>query len=206
MIPNAGVTCLFEFISKFETLDGVYIVRATTTFADAVASGIDFFENLYNPAGLNRTEYAADYANYKKDRVCTVESVTDSTVVYYLPESIFAKVPDPTIREYYPLVMAVDLGVQKNTQTILPLIDLVSDLIKDSIGVENPVRIVSDPNKKIYLTDAQYEIMNVAREANKQIIIPLRVRLKQEEDKNTILAAKVTAYEELLKSLGVTPN
>jgi len=70
MIPNAGVTCLFEFISKFETLDGVYIVRATTTFADAVASGVDFFENLYSPAGLTRVDYAADYASYKQDKVC----------------------------------------------------------------------------------------------------------------------------------------
>jgi hypothetical protein len=206
MIPNAGVTCLFEFIAKFETLDGVYIVRATTTFADAVASGVDFFENLYSPAGLTREEYATDYAGYKKDKVCTIESVTDSNVVYYIPESIFGKVPDPTIREYYPLIMAVDLGIQKNPQVVLPLIDMVTDLIKDSLGSQNPVRIVSDPNKKIYLTDAQYTTVETARELNKQTVISTLVRLRQEEAKVTGLAAKVAAYEELLKSLGVTPN
>lgn len=206
MIPSAGTTCLFEFISKFDSLDGVYIVRATSTFSDATASGIDFFTNLYSPAGLTREIYVADYPGYKNDRVCTIESIADSSVVYYVPESIFGKVPDPTIREYFPLIMAVDLGVQKNPQAILPLMEQVGDLIKDIVGSENPLRIISDPNKKVYLTDAQYNLVETARLANKQAVVPLRARLRQEEDKVTVLAAKVAAYEALLVSLGVTPN
>jgi hypothetical protein len=102
--------------------------------------------------------------------------------------------------------MAVDLGVQKNTQMILPLIDLIKDLVTASLGSENPVRIMTDPNKKLYLTDGQYAVLEAARNANKEVLVPLSVQLKQEQDKNTVLAAKVAAYEELIRTLGIAPN
>jgi hypothetical protein len=206
MIPSADTTCLFEFISKFDAINGVYRIIAETTFANSVASGVDFYTNLYVPSGLSKTDFNTDYESYKKDLVYVLQSVTDDTVVYYVPGSIIGKIPDPTIREYFPLVMAVDLGVQKNTQMILPLIDLIKDLVTASLGSENPVRIMTDPNKKLYLTDGQYAVLEAARNANKEVLVPLSVQLKQEQDKNTVLAAKVAAYEELIRTLGIAPN
>jgi len=206
MIPPTDTTCLFEFIAKFETLDGVYRIIAETTFSNSVSSGIDFYNNLYLPAGLTKTEFAADYEGYKKDRICVLQSVTDNTVIYYIPESIIRTVPDPTVREFFPLVLAVDLGVQKNPQAVLPVIEEITDLIKDSLGSENAVRLVTNPDKKVYLTEAQYVTLEAAREANKQVLVPTRVQLKQEQDKVTLLTAKVAAYEALIESLGIAPN
>ncbi len=206
MIPSVGATCLFEFTSQFSTLNGVYRIRAETTFNDSIASGVDYVDNLYTPAGLTQEDFNADYSSYVKDRVTILESVVDNTVVIYTPESIFQKVPDPTIREYYPLVLVVDLGVQKNTQVVLPLMDHIQDLIQASLGTTDPLRIVTNPQNKVYLTDAQYEILEEAREDNKEILVPLSVQLKQEQDKVTYLAAKCAAYEALIAQLGgVTP-
>lgn len=203
MIPAVGSTCQFVFIAKFETLNGVYRVRAETTFADSASSGVDFLNNLYYPAGLTQVDFVADYASYKLDRVVILESVVDNTVVYYVPESAFLKVPDPTIREYFPLVLAVDLGVQKNTQSVLPLIDFVKDKITAVLGTTNPVKLVTDPGNKVYLTDDEYAILETARATNRDLLVPLSVQLQREVDKNIILAAKCAAYEALIGELGI---
>ena len=89
MIPAVGATCLYTLIPKFATLNGVYRNRAETTFLDAVASGVDFVANLYTPAGLSQTDFNIDYASYRQDAVIVLESVLDSSIVYYVPESIF---------------------------------------------------------------------------------------------------------------------
>lgn len=200
MIPAVGTTCLFEFTSRFEDLNGVYRTRAETTFLDAISSGVDFVTNLYAPVGLAQVDFNVDYNSYKQDVVVVLESTTDSSVVYYVPESIFLKIPDPTVREYFPLVLVVDLGVQKNPQTILPLMDNVRDLIQASLGTTDPLRIVTNPNNKVYLTDAQYAVLEAARAANIEELVPLSVQLIQEQRHSTLLAAKCAAYEALIAS------
>lgn len=205
MIPSAGSTCRFEFIAKFSALNGIYRVRLVTTFNDSIASGVDYVKSLYEPAGLDQSDFNTDYVSYKGNQVVILESIVDSTAVYYVPESIFSKVPDPTIREYYPIVMVVDLGVRKDSQKILPLIDQVKDLIQASLGTTDPVRLVTNEQNKVYLTDAEYQILEDARAANIEELVPLSIQLKQAVDNNQLLAAKIAAYEALLIQLGGTP-
>lgn len=201
MMPGVGTTCAFTFTPRFVSLNGVYRVSAETTFDDAIASNVDFVGKLYTLAGLSSTDFATDYTGYKHDAVAVLESVIDTSVVMYVPESVFATVPDPTVREYYPLVMVVDLGVQRNTQMVLPLINQVKDQIQATLGSTDPVSVITDPTKKVYLTDAEYEILVTARDANIQVLAPLSVQLKAAQDQITLLAAKVAAYEDLIKNL-----
>lgn len=207
MIPDVGTTCLFSFAPGFEALDGIYKVRAETTFNNAIASGVDFVETLYIPAGLDKDDFALDYASYQDDRVLVLESVVNATVVYYTPTKIFDKVPDPTIREYLPLVLVVDLGVQRNPQAVLPVIDGVKDMVQSALGTHNPVRLITNPEDKIYLTDVQYAALVAARQSSIQELVPVSVQLHQEQAKNTILAAKLAAYEALIVQLStLTPT
>lgn len=199
MIPEVGTTCLFSFRAKFSTLDGVYRIRAETTFLDAIASKIDFVAHLYTQAGLSQTDFNNDYSGYLKDRIVVLESVVSSSIVIYVPESIFQKVPDPTIKEFVPLMLTVNLGVYENAQVIYPLLDHISDLIKASLGVTDPLRILTNTQNKVYLTNTQYEALEQARLTNIHTLVPLSLQLKQEQDKNTLLAAKVAAYEDLIK-------
>lgn len=204
MNPPAGTTCKFVFSPRFTSLDGVYRVRAQTTFKDAVDSEVDFVANLYDPAGLSVTDFNADYADYLNDVVLILEAVEDAAVTLYAPESLFAQVPDPTIREYLPLVLAVDLGVQKNTQAVLPLIEQVGDLIKSILGTTNPARLISSRQNKLYLTDAEYAVVEAARADNIRQLTPLRVQLKTLQDQNTYLAAQLKAYEDLIIAAGLS--
>lgn len=195
MIPQVDSTAAYTFKSKFETLNGVYRVRAETTFRDAVAAGVDFADNLYKPAGLSQTEYNSDYRSYANDKVAMLESVKDSSVVYYVPESIFLNVPDPTIKEYYPLSLVVSLGVFENTQVIYPLLDQIKDLVQAAIGVTDPLLLLTNPENRVYLTDADYTTLSAARDANTRTLVPLTVQIANLLEANAILAAKVAAYE-----------
>lgn len=201
MMPFVGSTCLFTFTTQFATLNGVYTTRGATTFAAAIASQVDFVANLYTPAGLSATNYQADYASYQNDNVAILESVADNTVVYYVPESALALVPDPTIKEYVPLTLVVDLGVQQNTQAILPLLNTIKDAVQASLGSTNPCYVLGNKVNKVYLTDTQYQALVTARAENVQTLIPLSLQLQNEVAKNTYLAAKVAAYEALIASL-----
>lgn len=202
MIPSVGSTCKFTFTQNFASLDGIYRVIATSTFKDSVSSGVDFIEKLYTPAGLSATDFNNDYVTYLSDRVVILESVIDASIVYYVPETVFLGVPDPTIREYYPLVLIVNLGVQKNTQRVLPVMDSITDIVRSSIGSTDPVRLITSEQNKSYLTDTEYQILEDARAANIEELVPLSVQLKQEQDKNVYLAARVAALEALIIDLG----
>ena len=201
MIPAVGATCLYTLIPKFATLNGVYRNRAETTFLDAVASGVDFVANLYTPAGLSQTDFNIDYASYRQDAVIVLESVLDSSIVYYVPESIFHTVPDPTINEYYNLVGVIQLGVFKNTSDILPALDSIKDTVQAQLGVTDPLRVVTNTSNKMYLTDGQYESITTARSTNIRVLSPLSVQLAQANKQIQNQAAKIAAYEALIAQL-----
>lgn len=198
MIPEIGATCRFVFTAKFSTLNGNYRTRAETTFKDAQLAGVDFVANFYVPAGLSQNDFNADYTSYVNDRIVVLESVNNSEVVYYVPESAFLEVPDPTIREYFPLIAVVDLGVQKNTQAILPLLDNIKDLIQSTLGTKEPLRVVTNSENKVYLTDAEYQDLLEDRQSSITELLPLSVQLKRALEEKAFLAAKVAAYEALI--------
>lgn len=195
MMPEVGAVCRFTFIPKFNTLNGVYRVRAETNFQDAVASGINLIDNLYQPAGLESSDYNNDYNSYINDRLAVLESVLDTDVVYYTPESIFLNIPDPTVREFYPLTLVVDLGIQKNTQEIFPLLDQIEDLIKTHLGTENSLRVLTNPQNRVYLTESEYEVLLNERQANINRLAPFSTQIRILQQQNQYLAAKVQSYE-----------
>lgn len=202
IIPTVGSTCLYTFLAKFSSLDGVYKTKAETTFMDAIASGVDFVTNLYTPAGLAQSDFDSDYAGYTSDRVLVLESVSNNDLILHVPESALLNVPDSTIREYFPLLMVVNLGAHKNSQDILPLINNVKDLIQSNLGIEDPVSVMTNTQNKIYLTEDQYQTLETAREANINRLAPLSVQLRQALADNTILATKIAYYEGLIAQLG----
>ncbi len=195
MMPEVGAVCRFTFIPKFNTLNGVYRVRAETNFEDAIASGISLIDSLYTPAGLGQTDYNADYNSYLNTRLAVLESVLDSDVVYYTPESIFLTVPDPTVQEFYPLTLVVELGIQKNSQEILPLLDQIEDLIKATLGTENSLRVLTNPQNRVYLTQSEYDVLVASRQANINRLAPFSAQIQLLQQQNQYLAAKVASYE-----------
>jgi hypothetical protein len=204
MIPEVGTTCLFSFSARFSTLNGVYRIRATTTFSDALSSGVDFVEHLYTPAGLSQADFDTDYRQYNTAAIAVLESVVDTSVVYYVPESLFLNTPDPTVREYLPLILTVELGVFENTQVIFPLLDQLKDLVQASLGITSPLRVMANPQNKAYLTESQYRIIEEGRSANIKALVPLSVQLKKSQEDNAYLAALCAAYEQTLVQLGGT--
>jgi hypothetical protein len=205
MIPQSGTTCKFVFAPRFSVLNGVYRVRSTTTFVDAMSSGIDFVANLYTPAGMTANDFNQDYPSYQYDQVVSLESVLDATVILYVPETVFPTVPDPTVKEYFSLLGVVNLGVQSNPQLILPLMDQITDAIQSTLGTTETLRIATNPQNKVYLTDTEYAALDVARQSHIKELMPFSVQLKNAQDIITYQAAKIAAYEALIVQLSQPP-
>jgi hypothetical protein len=201
MIPEVGSTCLFTFSIRFSTLNGAYRIRAQTTFQDALTSGINFVNHLYIPAGLSQADFDADYRQYISDGIAVLESVKDNNVIYYVPESLFLTIPDPTIKEYLPLILVAELGVFENTQVIYPVLDQINDLMQSGLGVANGLRILTNPQNKAYLTQSQYQIIQDARDANIKTLVPLSVQVKTLQEEKAYLATLCAEYEAVIARL-----
>jgi hypothetical protein len=198
VIPLIGSTCAFTFTLRFSSLNGVYRVKAETTFKDAIKDGIQFTDTLYTQAGLSAADYANDVASYAHDQVCILESVVDKTILLTVPESIILGVPDPTIREYHSLMLVAALGPIANTQMVLPLLAQITDIIQATLGVTDPVRITANPDAKVYLTENQYAALQATRNANIRALAPLTVQIQTLQAQLTQATAKNAAYEALL--------
>ena len=106
----------WTFPQKFSTLNGTYRVISITTFADALTNSIDFFKNLYQPAGLTQAQYNTDASGYQGQVVYQLQSPSDTTALsIYVPSSLIVTAPDPSVTEYVPIYVAVPLGVFKSS-------------------------------------------------------------------------------------------
>jgi len=197
MIMQAGTTYAITLIAKFNgTLDDNYTVVMTTTFEDAIASGVSFVDKLYKPAGLTSSDYNADYNNLTHNTVYVCQSVSDSTVLLYVPEYVISGIPDPTVRAYNRIILLVDLGVQQNDSKITPLISLFSDQVAAYIGMTNAVTPVTNSANKVYMTDAQYTSYRSALDANTTSLPSLTAQIRTLTAENNDLRDRLAAYEQ----------
>ncbi len=199
MILNIGTTYSFTFVTDFQSLDGIYRVRAETTFSDCISSGVDFVSNLYVPAGRTSDDFKNEFVNYKNDKVAVLELVANSSVIYYVPESIFLNIPDPTVREYYNLNLLVKLGAFERVESILPFVESVQDLLSSELGVTDTIKVITNSKRKIYLTQAEYQNLVNERDQNINRATSLRVQLVNKEKEIAYLRSLVSSYEALIK-------
>jgi len=171
---------------------------ATMTFGTAVASGVNFVDSIYTRAGLSSSDFDVDYPSIKNDQVYLLKSVSNSDVLLHMPGSFFRLVPDPTVREYYDLMLVLPMGAFSNTQVVLPVVQQATDLIQSQLGISTPPSVLSDSTRKVYLTESEYEVIQAARDANKVALAPLSVQIEELRRINQQQAVLIQEYERKL--------
>ena len=196
MIMQAGTTYAVSLIAKFNgTLDGVYNVVMITTFEDAIASGISFVDKLYTPAGLTESDYNADYNTYAGTTVYVCKSVTDATVVLYVPESAVSGYPDPTVVAYNRVLLIVDAGYMKDPSVVTPLVSMFADQTVGYLGITNAVSISVDSSRRKYMTRAEYTAYRAGLDRNKTSVTSLTQTITTLTAENQDLRDRLAAYE-----------
>lgn len=203
MLPLVGSTCLFSLATKFASLDGVYTVSALSTFNDMIVNNQDFVANLYTPAGLAKADYIADFSSYEGGMVAIVQSVVDTSVTYYFPESILAMVPDPTVKKYQQIYMAIVLGAFKDTSTYSWAKTQVDAIMTAITGTTNQVKFMANPDNDVWLTDSEYAALDATRTANIKATESLYTQLQAALEAQSALQARIKTLEEAIVALGV---
>lgn len=191
----------WTFPQKFSQLNGTYRVISILTFSDALTSDVDFFKNLYQPAGLTQDQYNADASGYAGQIVYQLQSPSDTTALsIYVPSSLITVAPDPSVTEYVPIYVAVPLGIFKSSAEyafILPEIDALAAAVT---GDKGTCRFFGKSEAAQWLTNAQYDAQAAARAA--KVIATNSLSTQNQSLQKVIDAqgARIAALEEIIRT------
>ena len=191
----------WTFPQKFATLNGTYRVIAIMTFADALTNEVDFYKNLYQPAGLTQDQYNTDASGYQGQVVYQLQTPTDTTAVsIYVPSSLITVAPDPSVTEYVPIYVAVPLGVFKSSSEyafILPELDALAAAVTGNTGT---CRFFGKTENAQWLTNSEYDAMATARAA--KVIATNSISTQKQSLQAVVDAQRATilALEEIIRT------
>lgn len=193
-----GCVCKLTLGNGFSALNGIYYIALEMTFKDAVASKVDFLQNLYTPAGKTNVDYEADYNSYLDDIVLVCNPITDKDTAIYIPSSLLSGPPDPTVKAFYRRMAVIDLGIVDDPNTLLPLITQVGQMATAVTGITNSVAMVSDRNNTVYKTADEYAAYLADMAAQKSTLTNPYIVNQQLASENLDLRARLQAAEEQL--------
>lgn len=202
--PQLGTVCKFTFVTKFSALNGVYKVVSLTTYEATVAASVDYAAGLYTPAGVDSSQYATDASSYAGQDVVVVQPPNDTSLTYYLPLSIIALVPDPTVTRYDDVYLSVHIGMFKDPDTYAWVKGQIEDILSSVTGETLQGQWLANSKKAQWLTTAEYDALDAQRQANIKAVRPLSVIIQDQLTQITKLQALVAALEQTIISMKST--
>lgn len=199
-IPYVGTVYKFVFISPFDTYNGVYTVLRIMTFDEVVSDGVDMVK-LYTSVGKTEEDYnEAVKTGLRYDDFLKLENIITKEILH-VPFSLAELEPDPNIKEYNRVALAVDLGIFDNISDISFAKNTIDSTIAKGLGVEASSHTFSI--EKVWMTLEEYNKEVEKRAEKKSTLVNLYsevLRLRKELDSQN---QKIAYYEDLLIQLNV---
>lgn len=196
LIPVTGTTASFTFVAGFTALNGIYKLTKITDWETSLKDGVNVYESVYVPLGINQATFDVDWLNYATGNVLTLEDANDADVVYYIPESLVATVPDPQIVKCYDLWLGIDLGVFDDPNKVAYMVDELNDTAAAVTGTSETTHMFR--KTVTWMTKADYDAMDTARSV---AITGLDLKTKTIQELLALVqqqATLIAAYEDLL--------
>lgn len=199
MTPSLNVVYKFSFVAPFNVYDGYYKVLRILTFDELLADNVSLLD-LYTGAGLTQNELDAAASDFRSDRILKLVDITDESNVRHIPMSLGELEPDPNVKAYPRLVLAVDLGVFDNVDKVIATQDTISSIVAKGLGISEDVLVFSTEDTWMTLEEYnEYEAARVARKTGLVNLYSEVQRLRKELDAANV---KIQYYEEKLIALG----
>lgn len=188
----------FTFKSALNKWNGIYRVNAILSYAEMVSLNLDLFTLTYQPNSLTEDNFNTDLDQIRTGKIVKLISVTDETVIHYVPEHLFDLVPDGSVQQYYRLGLAVNLGVFDDPEQLNVIKTEVEQVVNSMLGVTDSVVIYTV--NSAWMTTAEYKTLEDARKA-----AVTRVRNHYTDKLDLIrqidsLKTLINYYEDALKS------
>lgn len=142
LIPPIGTSGIYKLDAPFATklqANMSYRCDAVRRVADFLEVGLDPFEEIYASNGLTRERYDLDLAN----QVCIISLVSASGHWVYVPSTFVLAYPDINGVPYTVMVLGVELGAIPNYKDLTGLKQVLSNLVRDTIGITPTIREVA---------------------------------------------------------------
>ena len=195
-IISTGWTYKFVFKPKFSELDGVYTITKIYSWTEVLNEQLSLFELLYAPLHISEAEYNEDIKTYKNEDILKLVSPSDGTEVY-VPSSILSHYPIYPVKEYYNLVLFINLGIYNEEHGLDFLKEQVGEEVKKTLGITDSPKLVA--TNKVYLTEPEYEEIQNERKRQASLVLNWFSSLKKLEKENNLLRAQRGAYRKLVE-------
>lgn len=196
MVITPNHVYYFTFKTIFATLNAIYRVESITSYAELLANNIDIYKVTYQANGASDDLFKTDLDTIRAGRIVKLKKITNESVVIYIPEHLFDKIPDGSVQRYLKLGLVVKLGIFDNMEDLNVIKSEVDQIVEAMAGTSEQSTIfkVSDS----WLTTAEYQAIETVRNANITQIsnhFTEKQRLLKEIDS---LKTKLKYYEDLL--------
>lgn len=165
MLPMLGAKGIYKLKAPFDNdlLSNVmYTCIAIRNLRDITAKGGDPFTDYYaNPHSIDSSVYNADVAN----GVSIISLQAEDNSIVDVPSSYLAAYPDAGGVPYRVMLLSINLGAIPDALDLSPIIQKITDDVKDIVGVQSTVRAVAASNTTL-LDTATAQNTEAARQAN----------------------------------------
>lgn len=192
-----GYTYKFQFVKKFEGLNGVYTIAKIYSWAEVVKDQLSIYESIYSPLKISQEEYNKDIQEYRDVSILKLVSPINGKEIY-VPQSILSPLPLYTVKEYQNLVLFLPLGIYDDEEGLDYLVNQVCEEIHGTLGITETPRITTVG--KSYLTTEEYREITERRDADKTSVLNWfseTIKLKEENNK---LKAQLAGYKKIVES------
>ena len=133
------------------------------SYAEMLNLDLDLYALTYQPNNLSDDIFNNDLDLIRTEKIMKLTSVVDETIIYYIPEHLFAKIPDGSVQKYFRLGIAVDLGIFADAEQLSVLRSEVEQVVASMIGSTNKTVVYTVDNK--WMTTSEYTVIDTARKA-----------------------------------------
>lgn len=211
LIPPVNTAASYILIPRFAALNGIYTLTKVMSFDTAIEDGVDFEKSLYELVGLTEDDYLADWQSYQTEQILQLTRCRDPAAIaadvvgqiVNVPESLLQYIPDPMVRPYEDIYLAINVGPYAAPEKIDWLRVQLNDLASAVTGTADAAAIMSVG--QLWLTDGQYADVTTDRDTRIQQMTPQVATIIAQQDEIARLRALITAYEQTLVALSTAP-
>ncbi len=198
LLPSLGASGIWKLAAPFDTLlmaTRTYTCKGVRSFGDVAAAGFDVYQDYYVAYGLTKEKYELD-ANAG---VAIISIVTDSGQRVVFPSSYLIQFPSNNGVTYVSWALGAMLGPLPETVDLSYLTSVITQQIKDVIGVDSEVKsmVVSDPE---IISNATHAGIESSRRANIKESTTDYAKLQEALRQRDALAVKVQELTQFIQA------
>lgn len=163
-LNSAGTYTSLPPFNSIISPKAIYYCRGIRKLSDYIASNQDPLTTIYEPVGLTEAEYNTDLVN----DVDIISLQNNESVWVIVPSSYLVSYPVPNGINYRSVALVSKLPIIREDLDLSFLMDEISSLITDKIGVQPEIELV-ETSQTISLTETEETSLKASRAINDRL-------------------------------------